>query len=783
MKRKKYISRFFRQLSIRKKLALFIMIVALLSVMYLVAVSVNMVVNITSEKNTEIDTNRIVSFYRLMKSSLNGYQNKLTAVIQIPILRQIVDPDVLNKTETETLRLSLRSKMKDIVVQTTKTDEFNPAFVNIYCKNGFSCAYPLSKKLPFDNYESCIAYFVEQNFMELSGVFTTPYCGTYLWSSPGGDDEMILFTLRILYDSFTLERSGILVAGLRVTDLDNLRAADYNNGFLLDCNEKIIMSDNTAEVGTLLSDAYRFESLFDTNSPYGIFIPETGNVRSFAYARIVRDNLLFLVPISSSQQIPVRQVYVFFLLTLIGLVLVLILSVYLAKKLSAPALILKSTVERAYRNQPALAAADGDELTYLDHHINDMLEQINAANLYHQHMEEILPMLQERFMENLVNYEEQASDLLLAEQMSAIHLEFCEQRYAVALLVPRMSSLQAEDFELMMQRVKSYVAQQLCEAGFRFFLFFDSAFHLICIVNDAFNDGDDSLKKVMLRFSDDLSAQYDLKVAVGISNVCEHLSELYLSRREAALALHNQISDKTRNVVCYGDSEPVDVEYREASHRILNEVMVFLRSNQQEKTLQILEQHFDDTLIYQLESCKDAREFLLEYVSVLMLIGAELGLKMSDLFSHFESFSRIAAAQNIYELRHYALELTNDFYEVLLHKCKYKTSSNAMIESAKHFIHSHLGDQNLSLKMVSDSINLSDIYFCKLFHQSENVTFNDYLNHERIHKACCLLRETSLLIFEISEQTGYQNPKYFNYVFKRLTDVTPTEYRKSFQHP
>ena len=48
----------------------------------------------------------------------------------------------------------------------------------------------------------------------------------------------------------------------------------------------------------------------------------------------------------------------------------------------------------------------------------------------------------------------------------------------------------------------------------------------------------------------------------------------------------------------------------------------------------------------------------------------------------------------------------------------------------------------------------------------------------RIEQAKLLLRDTSKKIFEISEQTGFSNPKYFNYVFKRIVGATPLDWRK-----
>ena len=104
---------------------------------------------------------------------------------------------------------------------------------------------------------------------------------------------------------------------------------------------------------------------------------------------------------------------------------------------------------------------------------------------------------------------------------------------------------------------------------------------------------------------------------------------------------------------------------------------------------------------------------------------------------------------------------------------------NRLIASAKLYMQEHLSDPGLSLTSVSEHIGLSSIYFCNLFHREEGISFNEYLNRERIEKARQLLADPSLKIYEVSYAVGYGNPKYFNFIFKKLVKLTPSEYRKT----
>ena len=57
------------------------------------------------------------------------------------------------------------------------------------------------------------------------------------------------------------------------------------------------------------------------------------------------------------------------------------------------------------------------------------------------------------------------------------------------------------------------------------------------------------------------------------------------------------------------------------------------------------------------------------------------------------------------------------------------------------------------------------------------MSFNEYLADIRLEKAKQLLQETDLSAERISDEIGYSNPKYFFKIFKKMTNLTPVEYR------
>ena len=121
-------------------------------------------------------------------------------------------------------------------------------------------------------------------------------------------------------------------------------------------------------------------------------------------------------------------------------------------------------------------------------------------------------------------------------------------------------------------------------------------------------------------------------------------------------------------------------------------------------------------------------------------------------------------------------------------------SGDGIGEQALTYIQRHFREQ-ISLKSVADKFYVSPSYLGRCLQKAlKGSSFRQYLNDLRIREAKRLLRDTDKMIYEIAQDVGYADPKYFNRVFKEvegvseskyfiskftdLTGVTPAEYRR-----
>lgn len=76
---------------------------------------------------------------------------------------------------------------------------------------------------------------------------------------------------------------------------------------------------------------------------------------------------------------------------------------------------------------------------------------------------------------------------------------------------------------------------------------------------------------------------------------------------------------------------------------------------------------------------------------------------------------------------------------------------------------------------------LSKDHFIRLFKKEINNTPLQYINQKKIEKAQLILITDSMLVKNISYLLAYEDHSYFNRLFKKLTGVTPQQYRDRYK--
>lgn len=103
----------------------------------------------------------------------------------------------------------------------------------------------------------------------------------------------------------------------------------------------------------------------------------------------------------------------------------------------------------------------------------------------------------------------------------------------------------------------------------------------------------------------------------------------------------------------------------------------------------------------------------------------------------------------------------------------------ALIASIKAYIEKDLN--GVTREGIASHVHLNAAYLSRIFKKETGQSLMDYIIDEKIKQAKVLLIESRTRISDICEALGYENFSHFSKMFKRVSGMTPQEYRKCYQ--
>jgi AraC-like DNA-binding protein len=111
------------------------------------------------------------------------------------------------------------------------------------------------------------------------------------------------------------------------------------------------------------------------------------------------------------------------------------------------------------------------------------------------------------------------------------------------------------------------------------------------------------------------------------------------------------------------------------------------------------------------------------------------------------------------------------------------TEANMLLEKLEQhmIIHKPFLDQELSLKTLAISLNISERHLSQIINKYKNQNFSEYINFCRVQYAMDLLKHPvnkEKTMFSILLDSGFNSKTAFNTTFKKIANCTPIEFKK-----
>ncbi len=104
----------------------------------------------------------------------------------------------------------------------------------------------------------------------------------------------------------------------------------------------------------------------------------------------------------------------------------------------------------------------------------------------------------------------------------------------------------------------------------------------------------------------------------------------------------------------------------------------------------------------------------------------------------------------------------------------------ARLQRVKRFVEEHYSEA-ISLQRAADVACMERTSFSRFFGSKVGISFTQWLTKVRIAKAVDLMKEKNTPLSEITYVVGFSNRRTFQRAFKKLTDLTPSQLKKTIR--
>ncbi|MBR4162026.1 MAG: helix-turn-helix transcriptional regulator [Solobacterium sp.] len=151
------------------------------------------------------------------------------------------------------------------------------------------------------------------------------------------------------------------------------------------------------------------------------------------------------------------------------------------------------------------------------------------------------------------------------------------------------------------------------------------------------------------------------------------------------------------------------------------------------------------------------------------------GLRLAEGYSQ-----RIDAAVSANDLRYITQELRRD-YCTRVAKLKINREYSPQIQKIIRYIQAR-PMKKISLDQIANDTGISKSYMCALFKQETGKNIGEYMQEEKIKTAKDLLQYSDYSVMDIAEYLSFSSQCYFQNVFKKVTGMTPKQYRMKVKY-
>ena len=269
------------------------------------------------------------------------------------------------------------------------------------------------------------------------------------------------------------------------------------------------------------------------------------------------------------------------------------------------------------------------------------------------------------------------------------------------------------------------------------------------------------------------SSETRLRLTIGVGEMVDHPWELSASVKGARNALDYRVLLGSGRTIYIQDVEPRQSREISFDENDEQDLIRAVKVGTEDQVRQVV-----GTLMEKVRSASigQCQMFFLDWMNCLLKVARDGQIPAEEIFGKEGiRMEKLADFSSPGQMGSWCFEHCLRLWELLDRRRSDSTWN--LVDQAKEYILNHFSESDLSVDTLCAHLHLSPTYFSTLFKKNTGMSFTSYVTKIRMETAVRLLRDTDEKNYRIAEKTGYLDPNYFSYVFKRYYGVTPSKFR------
>ena len=385
--------------------------------------------------------------------------------------------------------------------------------------------------------------------------------------------------------------------------------------------------------------------------------------------------------------------------------------------------------------------------------------------------------MQNHFIRFLLCGKVEISNKEATTRWNQLGLSWLKPPFVVVKIAPVFSNVAFEKKDMRIFEYEQSVKRLLKKEGFTFCTLIDEYNTVQIIISMENNDA--VLDDVFIRIHEQLLIMYGLDLFIGIGSRVDALEKLAISVADAHLMLAYKYQYADRGVV---DIENI-VRFQNNSNigpsisfdRVIGCFQDWDLGRMQIRMNELVEEVRNRPNV----SKTSIRRTLIELLIRILNVASYTGVDVDDVLEGKDPYYWILSQNHTEVITEWIMQLSSQL--ILRMDNQINHVEKDTVRQACEFIEEQLIDPGLGLETISDKVSLSNAYFSQLFKNEMGIGINNYITNHRVARGKYLLGNSELKIDDISRQCGFTSTNYFNRTFKKITGMTPSQYRKSIK--